>query len=326
MAMTRIFSFSHLTSAVPAMGLALFLLLPAARGMPAADGHTQRAPQITWITGNGGKPQLTVFDAPALGWGLLRLEIVDERAPGFPWGDTRAPSSRQLCLRFDGTGRAALPLAEASLAGLSWRVQVIAWAPGSAVGSGQTSAPFVLSPGIGAGPLEHQSGELLITEFQRNPTAVADSRGEWLELQNVTDQVIDLEGWILEDEGSDQVILSAGGAGLQILPNQCLVFGNELDRALNGNVYVQYDYGAFHLANGADEILLRRPDGCLVDVVRYDALGTWPTEAGRSASLSWAARDELKNDLGINWCPSDYVYDGTLADRGSPTRANGACP
>ncbi|MDP6838723.1 MAG: lamin tail domain-containing protein [Planctomycetota bacterium] len=274
--------------------------------------------ELHWLTAADGHGYLEVQGAPALGQGLLRIEC--SASPG------EEALVRQLPLALEDHGQFRLPLSPGNLAGLSWRLSVRAWGPAGASGGAQTSGPLVLGPGFASGPRAYQSGEVLITEFQRNPAEVSDSRGEWLELQNMSDQVIDIEGWTLADDGSDVVTLTAGGAGIPMLPNQCLVFGNELDRSLNGNVFVQYDYGAFHLSNSADEIVLLRPDGTLVDRVAYDAAGSWPAAAGRSAALSWDTRDPFANDLGQAWCSSDYIYDATLGDRGSPTRANGNCP
>ncbi len=292
-------------------------------GSLALSDRAAAQTQLNWVTAADNHTYLRVHGAPAKGRGLLHVECASV-------GELEI-LTEALPLTFDLRGQVHVPLARADLAGFLWRISATRWGPGGAAGGGgtgggATSGPLVLGPGTGGAPLAYQSGEVLVTEFQRNPAEVSDSRGEWLELQNLTGQTIDIEGWILADQGSDEVVLSAGGAGIPMLPNQCLVFGTELDRGLNGNVFVQYDYGAYHLSNGADEIALLRPDGTLVDSLAYDASGAWPGGAGRSASLSWDARDPFGNDHGGAWCSSDYIYDSAVGDRGSPTRANGDCP
>ena len=45
-------------------------------------------------------------------------------------------------------------------------------------------------------------GQILISEFMANPSGVADSQGEWLELWNGASISVNLEGWTLRDLGS----------------------------------------------------------------------------------------------------------------------------
>ena len=58
-------------------------------------------------------------------------------------------------------------------------------------------------------------GDLVINEIMPNPSAVWDSLGEWIEIYNATDAVINLNGLTLADndiEAWDYVLLDSGGA------------------------------------------------------------------------------------------------------------------
>ena len=46
-------------------------------------------------------------------------------------------------------------------------------------------------------------GDLLITEFMADPLNVGDSSGEYFEIYNTTGSPIDINGWIISDDGSN---------------------------------------------------------------------------------------------------------------------------
>lgn len=99
-------------------------------------------------------------------------------------------------------------------------------------------------------------GDLAITEFLANPAGVADSEGEYFEVLNRRNSVVDLTGLVVRDDGSNsftvsELTLDAGAFG---------VFGNGDGSALG--LQVDYIYGAsMSLTNTADEITLTGAGG-----------------------------------------------------------------
>lgn len=171
-----------------------------------------------------------------------------------------------------------------------------------------------------------QSGHVVVTEFMKDPNSVTDTRGEWIEVYNAMPWRVNLEGWVLSDDSGASHVISTGGSGLRMGPGAYLVLGNSSDTGLNGGIQVDYAWSSFSLGNGADQIVLSRPDGTLVDRVAYDDGVLWPDSAGRSISLKLAARDALLNDDPTNWCHSSSTISPTNADAGTPHMDNDACP
>jgi hypothetical protein len=164
-------------------------------------------------------------------------------------------------------------------------------------------------------------GDVVINEIMQNPSAVADSEGEWLELYNASPMPIDLNGWVLSDADSDQHIIDNGGP-LNIAPGGYLLLGNNPDPITNGGVPIDYAYGtALNLANGSDELILTAPDSVEVDRVAWDNGMTFPDPDGASMSLQLPAQD---NNDGANWCVAMTPYgDG---DFGTPGGLNDCAP
>jgi len=116
--------------------------------------------------------------------------------------------------------------------------------------------------------------DLLITEVMANPAALSDSRGEWFELFNPTDEQINLLGIDLSDDGSNRHRFDSD---LLILPGEFLTLARSADPGFQPD----YVYSNFTLSNSSDEIVLR--DG-LVEMLRLD-YGPGFSVAGRSREL-----------------------------------------
>ena len=60
-------------------------------------------------------------------------------------------------------------------------------------------------------------GDIVITEIMNNPSAVVDSDGEWFEVYNTTSSSIDMDSWVVSDNGPNsfivmgQAVVPAGG-------------------------------------------------------------------------------------------------------------------
>jgi len=66
----------------------------------------------------------------------------------------------------------------------------------------------------------------MISEFMKDPTAVGDTAGEWIEIYNAGAFDVNLEGWALADAGSNFHVISTGGAGLIVPPGGRAVLVN----------------------------------------------------------------------------------------------------
>ena len=171
-----------------------------------------------------------------------------------------------------------------------------------------------------------QTGEVAITEFMKDPAAVSDARGEWIEVRNNLPWRVNLEGWVLADDSGSTHVIANGGNGVRVRPGRSIVLGIESDPALNGGVLVDYEYTGFSLGNGADSIILMRPNGLMVDRVAWDDGILWPDLPGRSIQVRNEARFAVLNDDASLWCHGTTPLSAVNPDTGTPGADNDACP
>ncbi|WP_412559791.1 lamin tail domain-containing protein [Winogradskyella sp. MIT101101] len=174
-------------------------------------------------------------------------------------------------------------------------------------------------------------GDIVITEIMKDPSAVIDENGEWFEIYNSTASDINIDGWTLKDDGTNNYVIDAtidpmtGTGGQTIVPaGGYLVLGRTLDLVVNGGAPIDYAYQSnFNMGNGADEIVLVTPGNIEISRVNYDGGPNFPDMAGESMQLNPSFLNETDNDNGDNWCPSLSPYgDGDL---GTPGAANEVC-
>jgi hypothetical protein len=163
------------------------------------------------------------------------------------------------------------------------------------------------------------AGALIVTEYLKDPSAVADAFGEWFEVYNTSQETVNLLGLEVSDLGTDSFEVATD---LWIGPGEQLVLGREADTGLNGGVILDYEYSGFTLGNsGEDEVILTH-GGVELDRIVYDD-SAWPDTSGASAALDPAAYDGTLNDDPTLWCNGMAVYgDGDL---GSPGALNPTC-
>ncbi len=171
-------------------------------------------------------------------------------------------------------------------------------------------------------------GEIIVTEFLRDPSVILDEDGEWLELYNTTAAPIDLDGWYLADDDEDLHQIDAGGP-LIVPAGGFAVLGIESDPLLSG-LAVDYTYANFFLSNSTaatgDEIRVLDPVGFEVDRVNYSNPAGWPLSGGESTSLDPGSFDGASNDDPANWCTEATVYETVAGvNGGTPGAANSAC-
>ena len=150
--------------------------------------------------------------------------------------------------------------------------------------------------------------DLLITEVMPDPSAVSDSNGEWFELFNPTDEIIDLDGIILRDDGSNEYHFDGP---LPISPGAYFVLGRNADPLSNGGFIPNHVYNNFSLGNSGDEIIFSNG---LIDLLRLD-YGNSFDAPGRSREL--VALPMISANYQLTMATLSYG----LGDIGTPGRA-----
>jgi hypothetical protein len=265
----------------------------------------------------GGSPELRLIDADS----GERVLVIDRttyegvvRPDGLPEGRVVAVGTVDV----RGEARFALPreafsarapLAVAVTRGGRFHLAGALTLPGT---------PPVVSQASGG-----QSRVLLVTEFMKDPQAVTDTRGEWIELFNANLFDVDIEGWVLSDLAGDSTVLTNGGSGIVVPARRAAVLARNADPLLNGGVTAVATYSGFALGNGADQIVLSDLNGQLVDLVDYLDGPTWPDRAGASVSLSPRAWLTGHDDVARAWCEGESPMLG--GDLGTPGYMNDTC-
>jgi hypothetical protein len=158
---------------------------------------------------------------------------------------------------------------------------------------------------------------VIINEIMNNPAVVSDADGEWFELHNTGEDTVDLNGWVIRDNGQDYHEISAQ-EGAYIEPGGYFVLGRRQDPAINGGYRPDYVYQGIILSNEEDEIILVDPLGRVADSVAYGA--GWPVGSGRSMEFIEEGTD---NSRGEEWAPAVSSYgDGDLGTPGAKNDAS----
>ena len=159
------------------------------------------------------------------------------------------------------------------------------------------------------------SYNIIINEIMQNPAAVSDEVGEWFEIFNNSNEIINLNGFIIRDEGSDSHTINQE---FNLDPFSFAVLGRNSNQEVNGGVSIAYEYTGIALANGADEILLIDPLGFTVDSIAYDGGSSWPDPTGASMAL---IDINSENEQSENWVEYDSLTYGD-GDYGTPGELN----
>jgi len=164
-------------------------------------------------------------------------------------------------------------------------------------------------------------GEVVITELM-----VAPSSGsvfpEWLEVSNIGEQSVDLDGCVVEDDGHSATLQAARG----LAPGQvAVVAAGAFDPVCDVTVWGEYGGSVTFNNTTADRAALSCPDvdggWSVIDEVSFD-WEAWGLDKGTSLVLDADAVDASDNDATENWCaaPADAwscEVDGNV-DRGTP--------
>jgi hypothetical protein len=177
--------------------------------------------------------------------------------------------------------------------------------------------------GGGGGPLP---GDLVISEIMNNPTTIADTDGEWLEIYNASGGPIDLQGLAIRHQNPavDPAAVETIGASVVIAPGGYVVLGINGNTATNGNIGVDYVYSAsVSLNNTADYVAIEDASSTVIDEVSYDeASGLDPN--GASRSLDPLFLNDFDNDTDAHFCAATSALP--MSNFGTPGAPNDACP
>jgi hypothetical protein len=155
--------------------------------------------------------------------------------------------------------------------------------------------------------------EVIFSEVMKNPVAVADADGEWLELTNTGTQALSLQGCELARDGSGFTI----GSALALEPGASVTLASSDAPGFTPD----YTWSSLTLPNSGSFALTLSCGGTVMDSVVIDPSLT-PNAAGTSLSLSAAAHSAEGNDDALNWCDAIAAY-GT--DLGTPGQPNPHC-
>lgn len=170
-------------------------------------------------------------------------------------------------------------------------------------------------------------GTIVISEFMIKPKAVTDPFGEWVEVYNPTDKPVDINGWILRDNGLNTHKITAA-KGLVVNPKSYRLLGINGDVTKNGGIVPDYVYTNFTLANVSDALIMEW-NKQVIDEVDYfkKPLGGdgFDVIDGLSTSLDPALLNADFNDAFGSWCTGKKVWKGSMGDFGTPGTANPSC-
>lgn len=160
---------------------------------------------------------------------------------------------------------------------------------------------------------------LVISEIMSNPKAQLDNDGEYFEIYNASNRMVDLGGCVVESGKS------TGVESFTIAPNTIVLQGAYFVFARSHMFAGQADYtynGAINLNNTSDYLEIRC-GGEVIDHVAYDQANTFPATDGVSLNLNPSMMSASVNDHGMSWCVSSSSFG--LGDAGTPGAPNDFC-
>ncbi len=147
-------------------------------------------------------------------------------------------------------------------------------------------------------PCSSNPPSLVINEINYSSLTTFDS-GDWVELHNPTTNAADVSGWKLQDSKNSFDL----PVGTIIPPGGFLVLveNDTFFTAIYPEVTNYISNLAFGFSSGGEQIQLSTHQGCLIDVVDYEAIAPWPiAAAGDDATLS-LTDSSLDNSLAESW-------------------------
>ncbi len=158
-------------------------------------------------------------------------------------------------------------------------------------------------------------GDLVITEFMADSSAVGDEVGEWFEL--VATGNFDLNGLVAGNVPTAPKLNVVDTDCVKVSTGDHLLFARSSDELVNGGLPTPNYTFSFGLANGGSSLFVGIGD-TVIDTV------TWTSsKPGKSTSLDPGSSTASANDDEANWCPAKSPYGA--GDLGTPGAANLPC-
>lgn len=165
-------------------------------------------------------------------------------------------------------------------------------------------------------------GKILITEIMYDPDSIDDSKGEWFEIYNVSNEVLNLKNLVIRSGTKFHQI----SKDLYLNPKSYLLF----EKTDIATPYEGYIYGSSISFNNTGTVDVTIAtfgtngiDGEVVATVIYGTGTLMPRATGRSLNLSvdcFSIENLSNKDC---WCLSDFLYDGK--NKGTPGFENKSC-
>jgi len=190
---------------------------------------------------------------------------------------------------------------------------------GNAANSSCNFTRSITSPACVGNATCANAGDIIITEIMKNPAAVGDNVGEYIEIFNTTSAPINMQGWVLRDDVTASETHTINS--LIVPANGYAVLGLNDDVTLNGGVIVNYVYSTVNLSNSADGVAIEC-NGTLIDEVIYDSGtgATFPNGNGVSMELAVSKYNATDNNIGVNWGLATATFGA--GDLGTPGAVN----
>lgn len=150
---------------------------------------------------------------------------------------------------------------------------------------------FALGAAHGTSVECYECGGVIITEIMWNPTKAQgrDSRGEWVEILNLSCDPVDLSGWEIADNfHTDSLVIGDGGSDMMLSAGQYAVIidgmmGSSVPALYtiptNARIFKTDDVTLGNgLSNGGDQFKLLDSTGAAIDMISY--ANTEPANTG----------------------------------------------
>ena len=115
-------------------------------------------------------------------------------------------------------------------------------------------------------------GSVFFSEVMLDPDAAEDKFGEFIEMVNLSNREIQLEGWKIRNNKAEEILLKSH----LIKSGGTFVIGPTNDHDINGEVNLDDTWRKFSLPNRRGLVHLLDPCGKSVDRVRYAENPPWP--------------------------------------------------
>lgn len=153
---------------------------------------------------------------------------------------------------------------------------------------------------------------LVINEIMYDPKATDDSDGEYIELYNKSSEVVNLDGWTIEEDSAKPVALTG-----TIEPGGYFLLLRNMDSSFNCGLVGNMKF-SFTLANTKSETVILKNGEKIISVVPY-LEGDFPNcDPGHSLQLLYPTK---RTNIGSNWDCAIKTY-GTCGDFGTPGTLN----